>query len=357
MIDFVSNDFLGFARSQRLLKQVNHNYEQYCQKHPYALLGARGARNVVNTPSLLLDLEEKIADLHQCEAALLAPSGYVANFGLSTHLAHSADVIFFDEATHISVTHSLAYCSHRAVPFRHNDLAHCEVLLEEAQKQQKQKIFIFISSAYTFTGTVAPMQQFLSLANRYGAHLIVDEAHAMGVLGSNGMGLCYDLGYHNFYSVLVTYGKALGCVGAAILTSKKVKQKLLQEPPLSYSTAMAPFNLVAIDSAYMFWNQEGEARRKRLHALQAYFDDRYQSIFGTASKPVYMDPHLLDLVQQTLNQEHLAVGMMTHFATPFLRVNVHAYNEESEIDTLIGVFQKLKAQGALFHSKEHLQEA
>lgn len=354
MIDFISNDFLGFARSQTLLKQVHLNYEAYCQEFPHALLGSRGGRKVLGETALLAQLEEKIASKHQSDAALVVASGYVANFGLSTHLAHTADAIFFDEASHLSVTHSLSYCSHRAIPFKHNDLDHCAVLLEEARKQLKQNIFICITSIYSCTGTQAPIKEFLSLAQHYGAHLIVDEAHAMGLCGVEGKGLCYGYGYQNFYAVLVTYGKAMGCVGAAILSSQEVKTQLCKEPPLSYSTMMSPYTLVAVSTAYDFLDQEGEARRQRVHELQEYFMSHYRALFGTPSKPIYIHPQHFEGVCKTLQHEGLEVGTVAHPTTPLLRVHVHAYNTESEIDHLMGVFQTLKEQEAIFHMREPL---
>lgn len=339
MIDFVSNDFLGFARCPHLLDQVNQKYMQHCYEFPHTRLGSLGSRLILGDHQFLFDLEQKIANYHQVEDALLVHSGYMANLGLCTHLDKCADIILYDEAVHISISHSLSYVTTKAIPFRNNDLEHCEFLLK--QHASGKKVFILVSSVYSFQGTQAPLQKLLMLAEQYQASLIVDEAHAMGVLGNSGRGLCYELGYQHFYAVLVTYGKAMGSMGAAILTSSKTKAELYQEFVLSYSTAMAPYIMVAISVAYDWLNLVGEERRARLASLQNYYSQSYSKVFECPVGPMHISLDDMQIVQQILVSAGLHVGIIVQGESACLRVHLHVYNSESEIDHLMGVLQEL----------------
>lgn len=340
MIDFISNDFLGFARCPVLLDKVNQQYAQYCLSS-HVRLGSTGSRVILGESRLLYDLEYKIKEYHQVGAALLVHSGYMANFGLCAHLAKYADVILYDEEVHISITHSLSYLTSKAIAFRHNDMNHCESLLKELCSQEK-KVFVIVSSIYSFQGTTASLQELLHLTKRYKAHLIVDEAHAMGVVGQEGRGLCYDLGYHHFYAVLVTYGKAMGTMGAAILTSSSIKSLLCKEPALSYSTAMAPFIMISISAAYDFLSVVGGERRQQLHLIKEYFTQCYGDVFGHCMKPIYLSLSKIQEVRQIFQDSGLSVGIILQNKKALLRANMHSYNSKSEVDRLISVLQNLK---------------
>lgn len=338
MIDFISNDFLGFARCPILLDLVNKQYAQYCL-NSHIRLGSTGSRVILGESQLLCDLERKITEYHQVEAALLVHSGYMANFGLCAHLAKHADVILYDEAVHVSITHSLAYVTTKAIAFRHNDMGHCETLLKELCSQEK-RVFVLVSSIYSFQGTRAPLKELLNLTQRYHAHLIVDEAHAMGILGEAGRGVCYDLGYHHFYAVLVTYGKAMGTMGAAILTTASTKALLYKEPALSYSTAMAPFIMLSISSAYDFLGLVGEERRQQLYALQEYFNRCCAAVFDQ-NGPIYLSLSKEQEARQMFHDAGLDVGIILQDKKALLRVNIHSYNSKSEIDCLVSVLEEM----------------
>lgn len=337
-IDFVTNDFLGFSRSTVLVNEVERRYRLYCEQFPQAQLGASGSRAIAGPSQTLQKLEAKIAKFHQAEAAFVVHSGYMANLGFCYHISKDTDMVFWDASVHVSVVQSLKMISGKHQSFPHNDLNALESLLMSHRAVSSGRIFIFVCSVYSFLGTLAPLEELLALSRKYHAHLIVDEAHAMGIFGEEGRGLCHKWGYENFYAVLVTYSKAMGAVGAAILSSSEVKTELmLNSPPLRYTTALAPHALITISAAYDHLFVAGELARKQVFALQEYF----QQYFGLSSQgcgqPIFLQDFNFDLLVSLLNEANLRVGLMTFADKPFIRVNFHAFNHQDEVNLLIAV--------------------
>ncbi|WP_035392393.1 aminotransferase class I/II-fold pyridoxal phosphate-dependent enzyme [Chlamydia ibidis] len=339
-IDFITNDFLGFCRSDALSNVVVNNYLAYCQKAPHTQSGFGGSRSVLGSSELLESLENKIARYHGCPSAFLAHNGYMANLGFCYHISRETDVLLWDESVHISLVKGLPVISGRHQSFRHNDVNHLESLLSHYRSISSGRIFIFVCSIYSFLGTQAPIAELLILAKKYHAHLIVDEAHAMGIFGDQGKGICSEFGYDNFYAVLVTYSKAMGSIGAAILSSDTVRKELLStSPPLRYSTALPPYILLTIDAAYNLLPKEGEQARYRLSVLQRHFSNRYPSASLGCVQPITVKGDI-QYIAETLRQSQIYVGQINFISSPLLRVNLHAYNTIREIDILMDILEK-----------------
>lgn len=331
-IDFITNDFLGFSRSQKLLREAEHLYHEYCERFPNALLGATGSRGMLGTPPIVQELEKKICQYHGVESALFSHSGYTANIGLCSHIGPS-DIVLWDEAVHVSIT-SFWRATNCHISFHHNDLNHLESLLQ-SYRGWKGRLFIFVSSVYSFLGTFAPLESLLKLADYYHAHLIVDEAHAMGLFGEGGRGFCYHLGYEHFYAVVVTFSKAMGCMGAAILTSESVKRDLVHHiSPIIYSTGVSPFVITSIDAAYSFLAREGKQARMQLQTLIDYFLTKYP--YGTrgAVQPLALHGVSSEIIKKYLEDRYIDIGLIRSDPSR-LRINIHAYNTCTEIDILI----------------------
>lgn len=340
-IDFISNDFLGFARSSRLSQEVYRRYHEMSSQSQQEWLGAGGSRLMVGTSSIMQRLEEKIAAYHGVQDAFVVHSGYMANLGLCYHVASDHDVLLWDEYVHMSVKYSLCAAKGTCQAFRHNDVNHLETLLRHYRNCTSGRIFVFVCSVYSFTGTLAPLKEILSLVEKYNARLVVDEAHAIGIFGEGGRGLCYDLGYENIYASLVTFGKALGGMGAAILTSTEVKEDLLHNsPPLRYSTGLAPSVLVAIDVAYDFLSLLGDVARQQLGIVQQHFFQRYPDHTMGCVQPIYVETSVFDSMVAALQEQDIHVGVVSFMgAEPFIRVNLHAYNSIEEVDALIDALE------------------
>lgn len=209
-IDFLSNDYLGLGRNcafqQCLLNAIEDN--------PTLLSGSTGSRLISGNTKEVEEVEDYIATAHGVEGALLFNSGYQANLALLGNLPTTRDTVIVDELIHRSVHDGCLMSRVRKWKFRHNDLEDLERLLRRATGD----VYIAVESLYSMDGDLAPLVELAELAQRYSAYLIVDEAHAIGVYG---LGRIHSLGLQSsVWATLVTYGKAMGVHGSAVLEAK-----------------------------------------------------------------------------------------------------------------------------------------
>ena len=178
LIDFSSNDYLGLARSSELAML---RFPRMGMNLHHGLLGSTGSRLLTGNCRYAQDLEEKIAKFHGYEAGVLFNCGYMANVGLLSAIGDEKNVIFFDAAVHASTRDGICLSRTQAFPFRHNDLDHLENRLKSCSVLGDR--FICMESIYSTDGSMAPLTEICRLAKEYEAHLIVDEAHAVGACG------------------------------------------------------------------------------------------------------------------------------------------------------------------------------
>jgi 8-amino-7-oxononanoate synthase len=249
LIDFCSNDYLGFARSA-ILRQ---NIETEIKKYPSGLNGSTGSRLLSGNITYAEDLEKQIAAFHKHGAGLLFNSGYDANLGLLSSLAQRGDTIILDELIHASAIDGARLSYANRYSFRHNDPDSLEAKL----KQAKGNCYVVIESVYSMDGDTPPLLDILALTEKYGAHLIVDEAHAIGLYPT---GLVNHLDLQNrVFAVVVTFGKALGCHGAIILGSSLLREYLINfARPFIYTTAASFHQLASVKMAYQLLNNAEE---------------------------------------------------------------------------------------------------
>ncbi|MDP3466762.1 MAG: 8-amino-7-oxononanoate synthase [Daejeonella sp.] len=248
LIDFCSNDYLGFSRSEEL----KILFETELKKYPEYRMGSGGSRLLAGNHSFTENLEQGIALFHDAESALIYNSGFDANIGLLACLPQRGDTIISDEFIHASIIDGIRLSHASRYVFRHNDHSS----LEQKLKQAKGRIFIVVESVYSMDGDEAPLKQIAKLAKQYSAALIVDEAHAVGIFGDSGKGLVYELGLcGEVFARIITFGKALGSHGAAILGSKQLRSYLINFSRAFIYTTAAPFlSHLAVKSAYLYLN-------------------------------------------------------------------------------------------------------
>lgn len=337
-IDFYSNDYLGLAGNREL---QNLLLKQVIEK-PELLSGSTGSRLISGNSCTASETEAYIAEEHKFSAALLFPSGYNANLALFSALPDRHDTIIVDEQIHRSV-HDACRMSHaRKLKFKHNDLNDLEYLL----KRQNGHCFIAVESLYSMEGDFAPLKEMTDLAERYNASLIVDEAHAFGVFGY-GLIQQYQL-QEKVCAAVITYGKALGAHGAAILCNDLIKPYLINfASPFIYSTAAQDFQWASIKTGYEFLKQHPELSEKLQQNIQVF---RKQAIQTPSSEksPVQAvlipDNNRLKMMQSTLSES----GFLTYAVysptvkegTERLRICLHSFNTEEEIVTLSEIIKE-----------------
>jgi len=238
LVDFSSNDYLGFARSQSIVRNAG------------ALLtsdnlnGATGSRLISGNHPLFDLAELQIAGFHQRESALIFNSGYDANVGLFSSVPQRHDIILYDELSHASIRDGISLSQARAFKFRHNDLSHLEDLLQK-HRASAQETYIATESVFSMDGDSPDLDEMARIANKYNARLIVDEAHAIGVFHS-GLATSRDV-----FATVITFGKAMGSHGAAVLGSQDLRSYLINfARSFIYTTALPPHSIAMIIAAY-----------------------------------------------------------------------------------------------------------
>ncbi|CAJ1963223.1 unnamed protein product [Cylindrotheca closterium] len=271
-IDFSSNDYLGLAQSRQQFQLVEKTFQKQPQHVPR--LGSTGSRLLTGDSDYTRSLEDKLAKYHNSPAALLANSGYDANLAVLSTLTMN-NLVLMDELCHNSQQMGIRLSRDCDVKqFQHNNVEDLERLLKEASPGRH--CIIVVETVYSMDGDRAPVVELFDMALRYNACVIVDEAHALGVFGENGMGVLSEFGLENHPSLLCsvhTFGKAAGCHGAVICSSQNVKEYLLNYArPIIYSTAVGLHALVTIECSYeTMRNHIGKRLRRQVYRAVQLF--------------------------------------------------------------------------------------
>ncbi|MDR4954098.1 pyridoxal phosphate-dependent aminotransferase family protein [Chryseobacterium sp. ES2] len=337
-IDFYSNDYLGLAKSKELQQLLLQNITD----NPQLLSGSTGSRLISGNSDMAVSVEKNIAQKHQFESALLFPSGYNANLALFSTLPNRHDTVIVDEQIHRSVHDACRLSNAKKLKFKHNDIEG----LENVLKRQKGHSYIAIESLYSMEGDFAPIQEIAELAHQYKASLIVDEAHAFGVFGY-GLIEKYQL-QHQVSAAVVTYGKALGAHGAAILCNETVKSYLINfASPFIYTTSAQDFQWMSIKTGYEFLDQNHDLAIKLQDNIKIFRSQNLQSPsmeISPIQAIVIPDNQKLKQLQDTLSEE----GFLTYAiysptvkeGSERLRICLHSFNTEEEIMKLTGIIKE-----------------
>src|SRR5437667_1618818 len=258
LINFSSNDYLGLAGDSRLCEAAIGAIREFG-------VGAGASRLVSGTQSPHLRLENALAKWKQAEAALSFSSGYAAAFGTVPALVSKDDVILLEKLCHASLIDGAKLSGATLRVFPHNHLGKLEEHLEWVRRQHPGKrILILTESVFSMDGDRAPLRELIELKKRFGALLILDEAHAVGVIGPNGRGLAAAENLGDEVDVQMgTLSKALGASGGYICGSHDLIEWLINcARSFIYSTAPPPAIAAAASAAIDFLSSsEGEARR------------------------------------------------------------------------------------------------
>ena len=342
LIDFCSNDYLGFSQSSDLQKEILME----ATRMNTSVSGSTGARLISGNDLFTETLEKDIARFHNAEAGLIFNSGYDANLGIFSSLPQRGDTIICDELIHASIIDGCRLSFANRYSFAHNNLQS----LEEKLKVAKGRIYIAIESVYSMDGDEAPLLAIQELADKYDAALIVDEAHTTGIFGKRGEGLVvhYNL-QDRVFARIVTFGKALGCHGAVIIGSDKLRQYLVNfARSFIYTTAASPFNHLSVALAYQYLQNGNFAEimhqkialfKKLTLALKADFIESRSPIQCL----IYPGNENVKKLESTIKAEGFDVRAILHPTVPLgkerLRFCLHTFNSDEEITKLTQVLK------------------
>ncbi len=271
-LNFSSNDYLGLANHPALKEAAIQAVEKFG-------VGAGASRLICGSLAPFHELEETLADFKGTEAALSFSTGYAAAIGTITALLGKEDIIVVDKLVHACVVDAARLCRATLRIFSHNDLNELEDILKWAQKaqspesgvqsQQRPRVLIVTESVFSMDGDSAPLQEIVALKEKYGAWLMVDEAHATGLHGGNRRGLAEELGVSEQIEIQMgTLGKALGASGGYICGSRLLIDFLINRArSFIFSTAPVPAAAAAATAAVkLVKSPEGQNRLEQLNA-------------------------------------------------------------------------------------------
>jgi 8-amino-7-oxononanoate synthase len=253
LLNLSSNDYLGLSQDPRIIKAAQAAAAKWGA-------GAGASRLVVGHLALHEAVEARLADFKGTEAAVIFPTGYMANVGTIAALVGPGDVIFSDRLNHASIYDGIKLSGAALQRFPHRDLNRLEELLKQAGAARRR--LIITDSVFSVDGDLAPLPDLVALKARYGVWLMIDEAHATGVLGAKGAGLAEALGVTQGVDIhMGTFSKALGSQGGYVAGDRRLVDYLHNRArSFIYSTALAPPVLGAIDQALEIVVQEPERR-------------------------------------------------------------------------------------------------
>lgn len=272
-LDFASNDYLGLAGDSRLKDAVRRALNAGTP------VGAGGSRLLRGNTGEHERLEEEAAHFFRAERVLFFGGGFMANFAVLTTLPQKGDLLILDARIHASAHEGARAGRAQAVEAPHNDVSTMEALITQWRAAGGTgRVWITVESVYSMDGDRAPLAELIALADRHGAFLFIDEAHATGVFGPEGRGLAAAFVGRENVLVLHTCGKALGASGALVAGAKVLCDYLVNRSrPFIYATAPSPLMAVATLEALAILKDEPE-RRERLAALVRFAEEAFGRI-------------------------------------------------------------------------------
>lgn len=238
LLNLSSNNYLNFADNEDITNEFLN-----AAGHKYTF-GSASARLLTGTLPVYNELENLISNLFGTEKTLLFNSGYHANVGINSSIADSGDVIFSDKLNHASIIDGMQLSRGKFFRYPHNDMEGLEKLLIRERKNYKNAIIVS-ESVFSMDGDIADLNKLVELKKKYNCILILDEAHAFGIFGKKGLGVCEDLGIIDDVDLIMgTFGKAIGSMGAFATGKKTLIEYLINKArSFIFSTSLPPINI------------------------------------------------------------------------------------------------------------------
>lgn len=261
LLNLSSNNYLNIADNKKITTEfLTTVKEQYS-------FGSASARLLTGTLPIYKQLEELISKLYNKDSTLLYNSGYHANVGISSALCQKGDVVFSDKLNHASIIDGMRLSDGKFFRYPHNNLEALENLIKRERKNYNNAIVV-TESVFSMDGDIADLRKIVELKKKYNLIMIVDEAHAFGIFGENGLGVCEDLGIINDVDLIIgTFGKAIGSMGAFVTGSEVLIKFLINKSrSFIFSTALPPIN-----TAFTKWvieNKLPQTKQKRENMLK-----------------------------------------------------------------------------------------
>ncbi|MFT6416000.1 MAG: 8-amino-7-oxononanoate synthase [Dokdonia sp.] len=342
LVDFASNDYVGFSRNT----SITSSALEILETHGVSANGATGSRLLSGNHKLYEACERVIARFHESETALIFNSGYDANIGFFQSVPQRGDIILYDAYIHASIRDGIQMSNAKAYKFKHNDVEGLTQLLQKHKGNTDQSVYVITESVFSMDGDRPDLVEIAAICQANGALLVVDEAHAIGVLGDCGQGLVHALGVQVFARI-VTFGKGMGAHGAAILGSQDLRDYLINfARSFIYTTGLPPHSVAIILAGYKMLSdttslmqlQENIAyfnEQLAVAGLEAYFIQSKSAIHCA----IIPGNDRVKLLSSTLNAAGFDVKPILSPTVAKgeerLRFCLHAFNTKAEIRNVL----------------------
>jgi len=344
VLNFCSNNYLGFANHPRLKEAATRAIEKYG-------VGPAAVRSIAGTLDLHLELEERLARFKGTEAAISFQSGFNANLATIPALIGKEDVIFSDELNHASIIDGCRLSGGRIIRYAHNDPEDLERQI--SQTTGYRRAIIVTDGVFSMDGDMAPLPAICEVAERHSFILMVDDAHGEGVLGRGGRGIVDHFGLHGRVDIEVgTLSKAFGVVGGYVAGKKTIVEWLRQRGrPFLFSSAVTAADTAACIAAVDVLEESTELV-DRLWENTRYFKREIQRLgFDTGKSETPITPvmlgeaHVAQQFSRRLFEEGLFAMAVTYPTVPRgkarIRVMVSATHTRDDLDQALGLFEKV----------------
>jgi len=341
-----SNNYLGLTNHPRVKEAAIKAIEKYGT-------GCAGSRFLNGNLAIHEELEEKLAKFFHKEAALVFATGYQTNLGVISALVDRNDIAIIDKYDHASILDGCRLALGKVLKFRHNDMGDLERVLEGTKGKGK---LIIVDGVFSMEGDIADLPGIVRLAKAYGARIMVDDAHAVGVLGNAGRGTAEHFGLENEVDLIMgTYSKSLAAIGGFIAGSSEVINWIKHVArSMMFSASLAPPLVAAVSTALDLVEEQPELRaqlwRNTHKMLNGYRTLGYDT--GTSETPII--PIIIKDTVRTyqmcklLFENGVFVNAVASPAVPpgreLLRTSYMATHTEDQLDKVLGAFEKVGKQ-------------
>lgn len=344
-IDFASNDYLGFAKKNKIKEIVSKHFDEL------AIEGSTGSRLISGNKKWIEEIELNIAQFHYSENAVIYPSAYQANVGLFSCIADRKDAFLIDEYIHASVYDGIRQGFAKYYKFKHNDFEHLKTLIDR-HYQHFDTIYVVVEGLYSMEGDSPDINKLLEAMDYPKVFLIVDETHSFGVFGKDKLGLFNSKELASkCIARVIGYGKALGFSGSSIVGSNILKDYLINfSRSFIYSTALPLYHYQLIYYLYQELIHNSQKEHQQLqNNIQTYLQiTKEDKRFSHNNSPIQYfslnDFNYEKIQKQLFNQSFFAKVILPPTVPKGLervRISLHSFNTTEEILHLVNVLKNL----------------
>ncbi|MDO5978630.1 aminotransferase class I/II-fold pyridoxal phosphate-dependent enzyme [Flavivirga spongiicola] len=344
LVDFSSNDYLGFSKSETIFNKTH----TFLTEHRITHNGATGSRLLSGNHPLFNIIESLLSGFHNSESALIFNSGYDANVGLFSSVPQRGDIILYDEYIHASIRDGIRLSNAQSYKFKHNNLADLKKQILRYALNDNQDIYVVTESVFSMDGDSPDLKGMAQLCKDYNAYFIIDEAHAVGIFGEHGVGLVQHLKLEkDIFARIITFGKAIGAHGAAIIGRESLKQYLVNfSRSFIYTTALSPHTLANMHAAYdelVLTENIKQLHKNITHFKSEIIKNKLQNFFIESNSAIHCciisGNDTVKLIAQKFQEQGFNIKPILSPTVPKgqerLRFCLHAFNSEEDISKVL----------------------